>query len=291
MGGPLAATLPEMTAAEKDLWNDFIHRDCGLSFTGRRASILHKALAARVARRRLSSTSAYYHFVAYAAEGPREWAELREELVNTDTRFFRHSPSFDLLASTVLPQRKEARRQQGSQEIRLWSAGCSTGQEAYSLAMCFALTEADPTWQLQVLGSDLSERALSVARRGQYRAADVAALDESIQRRCFRPSAEGWREVHAPLRERVEFRRFNLCDPASWAVASQDVIFCQNVLIYFHPHDRLAILRRLAEHLAPGGYLFLSPSEAMGLWPVELTPVSCAAAVYQRPADGSPSGQ
>jgi chemotaxis methyl-accepting protein methylase len=263
---------------------DFIVRQCGLAFARSRARILTEALQARMKARQLTSHSVYYHLVAFDREGAREWRELLELLVNSDTCFFRHEPSFAALSQIVLPALLETKRQRDDLEVRFWSAGCATGQEAYSLAACFLRSAGAEAWRPRVLGTDVSDRALARARLGRYRGFELRGLGEPYRRRFVRPvaGAADWFEMTEEVRRVVEFASLNLCHPAPWALPPQDVIFCQNVLLYFQPPGRAAVLRRLGECLTPGGYLFLAPAEAMGPPPAGMVRTTSGAEVFQR---------
>jgi chemotaxis protein methyltransferase CheR len=215
---------------------------------------------------------------------------LLDLLLNRETGFFRHQPSFEALTGHVLPELLRDRRRPAAVPVTLWSAGCSSGQEAYSLAMAFLETTAGRRERAQVTGSDISPRALDRARQGRYRPFEVRCLPEtclSRYTRCGVDAVGPCYQVADAVRELVQFERFNLTDPDSYAVWGQDVIFCQNVLIYFAPEDREAVVGHLAGRLNPGGYLFLGPAEAVGLRVAGLEPVRLDnALIYRRIGEG-----
>lgn len=184
------------------------------------------------------------------------WRELLESLLIRETRFYRHRPSFDYLARFM----KAAARERPGQPVKMWSAGCSTGEEAYSMAI--TAQQCMPLSDFQVLASDLSQSALAQAREGVYPAARLSDLNLSEQA-CFEPLDTRRMRVIAPLRERLSWFPLNLVDRL-WPEQTRDmdVIFCQHVLVYFGAEQRTALVERLGGCLKPGGRLVLGPGEA-----------------------------
>ena len=252
---------------ELSLLRELVEERCGAHFPESRERLLTRALAQRATALSLAGYSDYYHHLRRSPRADEEWQALAELLVNGETGFFRHQPSFEALARHVLPELARERLGSGVRALAAWSAGCATGQEAYSLAMVLLDGVPGPSWQVKVSGTDLSQAALDRARRGRYRAAEVEALPAACRDRHFRP-VEGVPaacEVGPALRAAVEFGRLNLARPADYRLGSQDVIFCQNVLLYFRSERRPAVVGALAGRLKPGGYLFLAPGEVVGL--------------------------
>jgi chemotaxis methyl-accepting protein methylase len=263
---------PELTAAELAVWSELIERRSGLVFGEGRARFLAWCLWQRMRGLALGRYADYYRLVA---RDPAEWDELAELVVNQESGFFRHQPSFDAVAGRVVPELAAARAREGIAMLAAWSAGCADGREAYSLAMAMrdgldSCGRSD--WQVRVCGSDLSERALAVARRGRYPASRLRTLPEAYRGRFLAPVAgdpRGSWEVAPGLRAAVTFGRLNLCragEPGNgYPVGLQDLVFCQNVLIYFRPEVRQRVVADLAGRLRPGGYLFPAPGEVVGL--------------------------
>ena len=274
-----------MTVLERSLWQELIRDRCGQSFSKPRLRVLRQALWQRMSQRGILSYTNYYHYVAFHHEGPNEWPELLDLLLNKETSFFRHTPSFDALMKHVLPELKRVKYQRGENSLRLWSAGCSTGQEAYSLAMACQGAEGTRGWKIQVLGTDLSTRALERAREARYRPHESRFVPDSLAGRFVRIEEEAHGvtyQVTDEICSLVEFASLNL-SAAEYPVPLQDVVFCQNVLIYFQPEDRVGIARKLCARLNRGGYLFLAPAEAVGLRLPGIVPVSLDnAMIYQR---------
>ena len=193
---------------------------------------------------------------------PGECDALAEELTVTETYFFRNHEQFDALAAVVLPER--LRRQQDVRRLSLLSAGCASGEEAYSLAMAASQALPESGWRAEVRAADLNPAALAKARRGRYSAWSLRETSPEARKRWFTPEGS-MMTVREEVRRAVRFDSANLADPraALWDVGGYDVIFCRNVLMYFSADQRRAVIERLTQSLLPGGYLFLGHAETM----------------------------
>jgi chemotaxis protein methyltransferase CheR len=193
----------------------------------------------------------------------RENLELIREAIDAmttnETLFFRDKTPFERFRTEILPGLMSTRAKE--RRLRFWCAACSTGQEAYSLAMALDQEAAALRgWSLEILATDLSTTAIESARNGGYSHFEVQrGLSTSLLLRYFHREGESWR-VNEHLRARIDFRDFNLLSDFT-ALGAFDVIFCRNVLMYFEPETKRAVLSRLAQALNDGGYLFLGASE------------------------------
>ncbi len=240
-------------------------------------------------QRQIKQYSDYYHFVLYNPQGKREWGQLLDLLLNNESSFFRHAPSYKALQRHVLPALMQAKRRQKMNHLAIWSAGCANGQEAYSLAMAFhEVAGPDETWlwQVKVWGSDISRQSLRKARNGRYRPCDVRTMPAPLRRNYMTVGGNGrdaYYDVAEPVKRLVQFTELNLTNPDSYWLTAQDVIFCQNVLIYFQAAQRIEIVEQLCQCLSPGGYLFLAPAEVVGFNYPGIKPVRLEESlVYQR---------
>lgn len=268
MKGPVHSTAAELSGLELGLFRDAVEKRSGLYVTDSRLRLLTRSLQARMAARGCGSYSEYYHFLSFNPTAEAEWKELLELLGNRETGFFRHQPSFEAVEKVVLPELLTERAKHGISALTAWSAGCSTGEEAWSLAMVMLDGTAGRAVEVRVCGTDLSEQALSKARRGLYRAASMRGIAEPLRSRHFLKTEQDGEVCFEPnkrLRTVVELARLNLNQPTDYWVGAQDLIFCHNVLIYFAPERRPAIAQLLAAKLRPKGYLFLAPGEVLGL--------------------------
>lgn len=185
--------------------------------------------------------------------------EVIDALTTNETFFFRDRTPFDAFRTQILPSLLVSRAQ--GRRLRVWCAACSTGQEAYSLAMLLENEAATLRgWSLDILATDLSTRAVETARNGRYSQFEVQrGLSTNLLLRHFHRDGASWR-VNEHLRACIAFREFNLLSDYA-ALGGFDVIFCRNVLMYFEPDTKRAVLARLAGALNEGGYLFLGASE------------------------------
>lgn len=184
-----------------------------------------------------------------------------EALLNNETYFFRDRLPFDLLARQALPALAQRRAQ--SRRIRIWSAGCSTGQEAYSLAMLFAdEPQKWAGWTIDILGTDVSENVVGRARAGTYTQFEVQrGLGIQQMIKWFEESADGWRAIET-LRRTVRFQVHNLLEPAPHP-GEFDIVLCRNVLLYLNEATRAKAFDRLASALAQDGWLMLGAGETV----------------------------
>jgi chemotaxis protein methyltransferase CheR len=185
--------------------------------------------------------------------------QVIDALTTNETTFFRDFNPFETLRTDVLPEVLE--RKQRSRTLAIWSAGCSTGQEPYSIAM--AIREHFPellTWQLTILGTDISASVLDRARHGRYGQLEVnRGLPANLLVRHFTRAGMEW-EIEEPIRRMVRFQRHNLVD--EWPVMPPfDLVFMRNVMIYFDVETKRQVLSRMLGQLAPRGYLLLGASE------------------------------
>lgn len=246
-------------AAEGAEWSLLIADRLGLYFAPERLQFLANRLWKRVHDLGLGSPALYR---AYLLSHPAEWDILADAIVVNESRFFREESLFRALGDHILPQLVRRREQIGGRrELAVWSAGCSTGEEAYTLAMTALESLPLPTlWDLQILGTDLSGRNLDRAREGVYEPRRLEGLPRPWFDRYIEACGGGRVRVRQPVRAITSFRRHNLCDDI-WTIGPHDVIVCLNVIIYFRREDQLRVLNRLYDTLRPGGYLLVGATE------------------------------
>ena len=251
----------------------------GLMIGGERAYFVENRLATLARREGWPSVEALVAELRAAPDGPLVRMAV-ESLATPETSFFRDYPVFDRLRDEVLPDLL-ARRPDG--RVKVWSAGCSTGQEAYSLAILAEENAARfPGLQLEVLATDLSSRALEKAQSGVYTQFEVQrGLPIRLLLRHFRKTGDNW-TISPRLRQSVRWGRLNLMNDFT-RLGRYDVILCRNVLSYFDAAPRQNLLRRLAAALADDGALVLGADEAAGL-PEAFEPARGGAGLYRRNA-------
>jgi chemotaxis protein methyltransferase CheR len=193
------------------------------------------------------------------APGPDVADQVVEALLNNETSFFRDQAMFDMLQSTALAQLRPART--ATRRLRIWCVGCSTGQEAYSLAMMFAdAPRMWGDWSIDMVATDVSATAIAQARAGTYSQFEIQrGLSARRMMRWFEPDGVNWR-VKRELARRIHFKHQNLLDEQP-SLGRFDIILCRNVLLYFSPERRRDAFARLAGAIAPDGWLALGAGE------------------------------
>src|SRR6202041_1109492 len=211
-----------------------------------------------------------------------EYDALLEQLLTQETSFFRYPAVYEALMKRILPEVQERKFWQNPRTLRIWSAGCSTGEEPYSIAvtLCEALKFAE-AWEIEILATDISRRALRHAERGAYSRRSLQEAPPARVENYFEATKHGY-QVKPRIRRMISFVQMNLADPVY--VGKIDVIFCMNVLMYFSEERRLAILRRFYDALEPGGYFLLGHAETLTNAPVKFEPVVLGdCRIYRKP--------
>jgi chemotaxis protein methyltransferase CheR len=212
-----------------------------------------------------------------------EYEALLERLLTQETSFFRYPAVFEALEKTILPEVQERKFWQDPRALRIWSAGCSTGEEPYSIAVavCDALKFAE-AWEIEILATDISRRALRHAERGVYSKRGLQDMSLRQVDAYFTASKHGF-QVKPRIRRMISFAQMNLLEPVY--VGKIDCIFCMNVLMYFSEEHRRAVLRRFYDALEPGGYFLLGHSETLLNIPLKFEPVVLGdCRLYRKPA-------
>lgn len=220
---------------------------------------------------------------------PEELSAITERLAITETYFFRHAEQFQALAEVVLPERVAASGGHGVP--RMLSVACSSGEEAYTLAIVARQNLPEGNRAASVLGLDANPAMLRKARAARYSAWSLRETPDAVRQRYFHPS-ERLYEVDSRIRADVTFRQHNVTrdDTGLWHAGQYDVIFCRNLLMYLTPEAAAALVRRMTLALAPGGYLFLGHTDSLGSRPDGLEPrASHSTFYYRRPARPAPT--
>jgi len=257
------------------------HEHFGLDLHAGKQGMVAARLSKRIRQLGLRSFEEYCHYVLQDRTGAA-LESMVEDLTTNHTSFFREPRHFDFLVDRVLPQLTN-----GNGETRpflIWSAGCSTGEEPYTLAMILSeYRMAHPGFRFRILATDISTAVLAKAEVGIYTNEAVAPVQAALRMKYFlrsRDRASNRVRVSPELRRLVEFHRLNFMD-ADYGISERaDAIFCRNVIIYFDRPTQRRILRKLCDHLVPGGYLFVGHAETLHDMNLPVTPV--APALYRR---------
>ena len=263
LGDP--APLPP-TDAEIEQFSEFFSEKCGLHFDRRNRKTLERGIQRRMRVVAAPSVATYFTYLQNSLESRQEFKKLVSLLTIGETSFFRFDPHFAALIEKVIPEM--IKHHQTSRRLRIWSAGCSTGEEVYSLAI--TLLQHFPQladWNITILGTDISHQSLATARQGSYQERTLRNVTPKLLSEWFVKDGTGW-TVAERLRLLTRFSFLNLQSETypspKNGTTECDLIFCRNVMIYFRPETVRAVVSRLRRALRPGGYLFLGHAETLG---------------------------
>ncbi|OGU05568.1 MAG: chemotaxis protein CheR [Geobacteraceae bacterium GWC2_58_44] len=251
----------QLTDEEFRLIRDLIYNHCGLFFDSDSKYLLDRRLLARLAHHNLSGFREYYQFLKYDRRKDEEIADIMDILTTNETYFFRESFQLRAFTEEILPELKLLK--QRDQTLRIWSAGCSTGEEPYTIAMLMLELDCFRGWRVEIVGSDISQRVVQHARKGIYGKSSFRCTEERYLKRFFTQTEGGYR-ICDEVRELVTISHMNLFDANRLALLGRmDVIFCRNVIIYFDQDSKKRVIQSFYDMLRGGGYLLLGHSESL----------------------------
>ena len=255
---------PSLSEVDLALFRDFLINHSGLHFDRRNALLLERGLQRRMRALRSPGYRDYLGYLEANQESRQELKKLLGLLTIGETYFFRYLAHFELLREVIIPELMTRNRK--TRSLRIWSAGCSTGEEPYSLAMLLhAQFPQLRDWRIEILGTDINKRSLAAARAGLYGVRTLRATESAYRDAYFRAEGDLFRIV-PEIREMVHFGYLNLRTglyPGRAAARPLDLIFCRNVMIYFQPETTQEIIKKMAGVLRPGGYLLLGHAETL----------------------------
>lgn len=253
-------TVPPLSAAQFREIRDLTYRICGIHLPAGKEGLVQSRLARRLRLLQLTDFDQYISHVR-ADAGGTEVSHMIDALTTNKTNFFREPRHFEYLAERVLPEARER-----GEPLRIWSAGCSSGEEPYSLAMLIVDDPRARHPDARILATDIASDILDRAREGVYDERQLEGVSEARRRAHFEPVRAGagepkWR-VRDPLRSLIRFARLNLM--GEWPMRGPfDVILCRNVMIYFDKPTQERLVERFAALLRPGGHLLVGHSESL----------------------------
>ncbi len=251
----------QITDSEFEQISDLVYRHCGINLHKGKRELVHARIAKQLRSKGLRNFAEYMEVIRADHSG-QEFSALIDSISTNLTSFFRENRHFEFLKDVLLPGliAQSARR-----ELRVWSAGCSSGEEPYSLAMTIAeALEGHGKWDAKILATDISRRMLSVAEAGVYDVSKTKPIPLSLRGKYFKPfGGEGNAyQAGANIKSMIRYRYLNLIEP--WPFKGPfDVIFCRNVMIYFDKPTQEKIVEQFYSRLAPGGMLFTGHSESL----------------------------
>jgi chemotaxis protein methyltransferase CheR len=268
----------QLSEAEMRLLQTLVYQECGMYFDARRAHFLQDRLQRRLRECRMDSFYNYYRLLM-SPEGRQELMKLVENLTVNETSFFRNKAQLELFHKQILEELIAKKQESGDYQIRIWSAGCSTGQEPYTIAMLLADALAyhqlrmpssgemewprpliSPPWRVEIPASDINYTVLRAAQEGIYNEHQMSSVDYSYRLRYFDKVGERYAMKKA-IKELVHFDFHNL--KTEFLPQKNDVIFCRNVMMYFDEAEQKRLLEKFYRCLRPGGYLLVGHAESL----------------------------
>lgn len=252
--------MMSMSDAEYLAWAELLKERIGIVLDLRRKSFLLSKLSIRMQELNINSYQDYFSYVNAGTAGRVEWEILVDRLTVHETRFFRDTRALSFITQTYFEQ---LNFENSIPNVHIWSVGCSTGEEPYSLMMYIDryVKEKNKKCYLAVTASDVSRDALATAKKAIYHKDRLKQVDDKYAQDYLKHIDDNHYQVNDSLRERICFNRINLINLGTNSVGKMEIILCQNVLIYFNRDTRIFILNQLVDNLVPGGLLILGAGE------------------------------
>lgn len=245
---------------------DLIYQVAGIFHPDSKLYFLQDRCKRRMTAIRVASFQEYLDVLTVRAGRERELQFLLNEITIGETNFFRNQPQLDALRKFILPELMREKERLGYRRLRIWSAGCSTGEEPYTLAIILleAMQGRPENWQIEIIATDINEKSLARAREGLYATYSLRNVSRPILDKYFSPAADGQYLVREAPRGLVSFQHLNLFDERRLMfLRGLDVILCCNVLIYFDAESKRRMIQHFYNMLQPHGYLFLGHAESL----------------------------
>jgi chemotaxis protein methyltransferase CheR len=256
---------PEQIMSDEEflLLRDCVYCHCGIFFDNDSKYLLERRLGRRLTALNLSSFRDYYHYLKYNRKKDQELMDIMDILTTNETYFFRESFQLKAFTDEVIPELLQRKTATGSRSLRIWSAGCSTGEEPYTIAMLLHGIMDLRGWKIEIVGTDISQRVLQLARRAVYGKSAFRATDEKYVKRFFIEQDDGLK-VCDEIRDLVTISHLNLFDINRMIMLGKmDLIFCRNVIIYFDLAAKKRVVDSFFNTLYEGGFLLLGHSESL----------------------------
>lgn len=240
---------------------DQIYKRTGMFFADSSKYLIQKRLSPRAKELSFDSFQKYFYFLQYDPRSEAEFDQIFDLVTTNETYFFREPAQLAAFTEEIVP---ELLGKRALKRIRIWSAGCSSGEEPYSIAMLLQEKGWYDKASFEIFGSDLNQQVLHKARRGIYRENAFRSMPPGLREKYFTHEADGAWKITDEIRNRVSFGRLNIYDEGRVSLlGSLDVIFCRNVIIYFDDASKKIVINNLYNRLVDGGYLLLGHSESL----------------------------
>jgi chemotaxis protein methyltransferase CheR len=240
---------------------DAIYKKSGMYFSDGSKYLLQKRLSPRARELNFESFQKYFYFLQYDPRADAEFDHIFDLVTTNETYFFREPAQLDAFIFEIVPELLEKKT---IKKIRVWSAGCSSGEEAYTIAMLLSEHGFYDKGTFEIFASDINQQVLAKARRGIYRENAFRATSPGLRDRYFTREADNTWRINDSIRNRVSFGRLNLYDEARVSLLGHlDIVFCRNVIIYFDDSSKKVVVTNFYNRLSEGGYLLLGHSESL----------------------------
>lgn len=274
-----------MNDAEFGRFSKFFHEQCGINLPTAKKAMLTSRLQKRLRALNIASFRQYYDYVFEPPGNEDERIKMIDAVTTNRTEFFREAHHFDFLRAEGLPALLQSRAGGIRQHLNLWSAGCSSGQEAYSLAMLMAeFVSERPGVDFTVVATDLSSAMIAIGKRAIYAEQKVRAVPIQIRKKYVmqgKGAQAGYCRIVPELRSRVRFRLLNLMNSDFGFGVAMDIVFCRNVIIYFDRKIQENLFKKIFAQLVPGGFLFIGHAETLD--GINSQFVRVAPTIYRKP--------
>ena len=244
------------------LLRDLISGYCGLYFEESSLYFLERRLQNRLEEKQLTSFLDYYYLLLYGQEKEEELGKVVDVLTTNETYFFREANQLKTFSEEIVPEVIERKKERRT--LRIWSAGCSTGEEPYTLAMIALEHRELLGWNIEIFASDISQRVLQTARKGVYGKSSFRSTEQYYEGRYFHRTDSSRSQIDDSVKKLVSFGHLNLLQPEQWTILAHfDIIFCRNVMIYFNAESKKKMVDNFHHKLEKGGFLLLGHAESL----------------------------
>jgi len=265
---PLELKTGAQKISDKDFeqLRDYIYNVCGIYFHSSKKYFLESRLSRRMEATGSKSHSDYYQYVRSGATGSTELKKLLDEITTNETCFFRNMPQLTALENKFLPEIVAVKSKIGFKKLRIWSAGSSSGEEAYTMAMLLLEKRNSllKDWIIEIVGTDINETVIAQAKEGIYNSYSVRNTPDFYLKKYFKEESAGKFVLSPDVKKLAVFNQLNLYDDNKMLfMKSFDFIFCANVLIYFDAASKSKVVQHFYNNLQPYGYFFVGQSESL----------------------------
>jgi len=250
------AEVAFLADADFEQYRTLIYNESGIHFTSTNRSILESRLRERLREKGIASVKDYFTTIS---KDQGEMKSFLDSITTNLTRFFRNQAHFDALEHYVIPELMNIKKASGNNTIKIWSAGCSTGEEPYTIAML--MNEILPLgWKYEIVASDISLKCLMTAKEGFYAENRIVGIPDAYLKKYF-DKVEGGYKIHGDLMSKIRFDYHNLKNDSG--LRNLDVVFCRNVIIYFDEAAQTAVINRFWDSMCSKSFLFIGHSESL----------------------------